>query len=148
MIENKKVERSLQVPLVFFADFVGVTRLTYHPYASPFPFIAPFYFLLPISNCFLKVWRPTLFAAVMKYFLSQITPAISGSADSNRPAPTRFAEGRYIYSTVELRFTLCNWTESPSTLSTNTPIDWNLYLSWSKHRETSVSLEKNAGGFS
>ena len=38
--------------------------------------------------------------------------------------------------------------ESLSTLSTNTSIEWNLYLSWSKLLVTSFSLEVNVGGFS
>ena len=43
---------------------------------------------------------------------------------------------------------LCKCTESPSTLSTNTSIVWNLYLSWSNHLVTSFRLEMNVGGFS
>ena len=43
---------------------------------------------------------------------------------------------------------LCKCTESPSTLSTNTSIVWNLYFSWSNHLVTSFRLEMNVGGFS
>ena len=43
---------------------------------------------------------------------------------------------------------LCKCTESPSTLSTNTSIEWNLYLSWSNHLVTYFRLEMNVGGFS
>ena len=43
---------------------------------------------------------------------------------------------------------LCKCTKSPSTLSTNTCIEWNLYLSWSNHLITSPRLEMNVGGFS
>ena len=43
---------------------------------------------------------------------------------------------------------LCKCTESPSTLSTNTSIVWNLYLSWSNHLVTSFRLEMKVGGFS
>ena len=43
---------------------------------------------------------------------------------------------------------LCKCTESPSTLSTNTSIEWNLYLSWSNHPLTYFELEMNVGGFS
>ena len=42
----------------------------------------------------------------------------------------------------------CRCTDSPSTLSTNTSIEWNLYLSWNSHLVTSFRLEMNAGGFS
>ena len=50
-------------------------------------------FLLPSPNCFFRVCFPTLFAAVLKFFLPLITSAISGTANSNKSAPTRFAAG-------------------------------------------------------
>ena len=43
---------------------------------------------------------------------------------------------------------LCKCTESPSTLSTNTSIVWNLYLSLSNHLVTFFRLEMNVAGFS
>ena len=43
---------------------------------------------------------------------------------------------------------LCKSPKSPSTLSTNTAIVWNLYLSWSNHLVTSFRLEMNVAGFS
>ena len=43
---------------------------------------------------------------------------------------------------------LCKCTESPSTVSTNTSVEWNLYLSWSSHLVTSFSLEMDVWGFS
>ena len=43
---------------------------------------------------------------------------------------------------------LCQCTESPSTLSTNTSIEWHLYFSWSNHLGTSFRLEMNIGSFS
>ena len=43
---------------------------------------------------------------------------------------------------------LCKCTESPSALSTNTSIEWNLSLSWNKHLATSFWLEMDVGGFS
>ena len=42
----------------------------------------------------------------------------------------------------------CRCTKSFSTLSINTPIEWNLYLFWSNHRETYHSSGMNVGGFS
>ena len=42
----------------------------------------------------------------------------------------------------------CKCTESPSTLPTNTSIEWNLYFSWSNYLVTSFRLEMNVGGFS
>ena len=50
-------------------------------------------FLLPLPNCFLKVRVPTLFAAVLMFFLPLKTSALSGAANSNKSAPTRFAAG-------------------------------------------------------
>ena len=43
---------------------------------------------------------------------------------------------------------LCKCTKTPSTLSTNTSIEWNLYLPWSNHLVTSFRLEMNVGCFS
>ena len=73
--------------LIRFADFVGMTLL-----ACRTP-MAPFLFLLPLPNYFLKVYLPTLLAAVLKYFLPLTTSAISGTANSSQSAPTRFAAG-------------------------------------------------------
>ena len=42
---------------------------------------------------------------------------------------------------------LCKCTESPFTLSTNTSLEWNLYLSWSNHLVTSFRLEVKVGSF-
>ena len=91
------VKMSLRDRLVCFADFVGINLLACLPYASSFPPIAPFLFLLPLPNCFLRVCLPTLFAAVLKFFLPLTTTAISGTANFNKSAPTRFAAGT-IYS--------------------------------------------------
>ena len=41
---------------------------------------------------------------------------------------------------------LCKSTKSPDTLSSNTSVEWNLYLSSSYHFVTSFSLETNVGG--
>ena len=43
---------------------------------------------------------------------------------------------------------LCKCTESPSTMSTNTSIEWNLYFSWSNYLVTCFRLEMNVGSFS
>ena len=74
------VKMSFRDRVICFADFVGMTVLEV-------------VFLLPLPNCFLKVCLPTLFAAVLKLFLLLITSAISGAANSNKSAPTRFAAG-------------------------------------------------------
>ena len=42
----------------------------------------------------------------------------------------------------------CNCTESPPMLSTNTSIEWKLYLSWSNHLITSFSLKMIVWGIS
>ena len=78
---------SLRDRLVCFADFFGINLL-----ACLLP-MAPFLFLLPLPNCFLKVCLPTLFAAVLNFFLPLTTSAISGTANSNKSALTRFAAG-------------------------------------------------------
>ena len=43
---------------------------------------------------------------------------------------------------------LCKRIGSPSTLSTNTSTECNLYLSWNNHLVTPLRFEKNVGGFS
>ena len=74
------VEMSLRDRLICFADFVGMTLLVV-------------LFLLPLPNWFLSVCLPTLFAAVLKFFLPLTTSAISDTANSNESAPIRFAAG-------------------------------------------------------
>ena len=74
---------SLRDRLIYFADFVGMTLLA-------------LFFLLPLTNCLLRVCIPTLFAAVLIFLLPQTTSAFS--ANSNKLAPTRFAAG-----TINLR---------------------------------------------
>ena len=48
---------------------------------------------LPSPSCFLNVCLPTLLAAVLKIFFPLTTSATSGTANSNKSAPTRFAAG-------------------------------------------------------
>ena len=145
------VKMSLRDWLVCFAGFVGLNLLA-HRFLLPAcrtP-TAPFRLWLPSPNCFLRVCLPTLFAAVLKFFLPLTTSAISGTANSNKSAPTRFAAWT-IYlrkNGIAVPNNLCKCTESPSTLSTNTSIEWNLYFSWSNHLVTSFRLEMNVGSFS
>ena len=87
------VKISVRDRLICFANFGGMTLLACLPYESSLTPMAPFLFLLPLPNCFLKVSLPTLFAAVLKFFLHLTTSAISGTANSNKSAPTRFAAG-------------------------------------------------------
>ena len=74
------VKMSLRDQLDCLVDIVGMILL-------------PVFFLLPPPNCFFRVCFPTLFAAVLKFFLPLTTSAISGSANSNKSTPTRFAAG-------------------------------------------------------
>ena len=87
------VEMSLRDGLICFSDFVGMTLFVCLPYASSVPPMAPFLFLLPLPNSFLSVCLPTLFAAVLKFFLPLKISAISGTAISNKSAPTTFGAG-------------------------------------------------------
>ena len=78
---------SLRDQLKCFADFVGMPLLALR-------FLLPAVRLrLTSPNCFLKVCPPTLFSAVLIFFLSLTTSPISGSAKSNKSATTRFAAG-------------------------------------------------------
>ena len=76
---EKFVKMSLHDRLVCFADLLGRTLLAH--------------LLLPPPKCFLRVCLPTLFAAVLNSFLPLTTSAISGAANSNKSATTRFAAG-------------------------------------------------------
>ena len=60
--------------------------------------LPPICLWLPSPICFLRVCLPTLFAAVLKFFLPLTTSAISGTTNSNKSAPKRFAAG-----TIHLR---------------------------------------------
>ena len=83
------VKMFLRDRLISFADFAGMILLALR-------FLLPLFHLrLPPPNCFLRVCLPTLFAAVLKFFLPLTTSAIFGSANSNnnKSAPTRFAAG-------------------------------------------------------
>ena len=74
------VKMSLRDGLDCLVDFVGMIPLVV-------------LFLLPSPNCFITVCFPTLFAAVLKFFLPLTTTAISGTANSNMSASMRFAAG-------------------------------------------------------
>ena len=94
------VKMSLRDRLVCFADFVGTNLLALRfllpaclPYASSLPPTALFHRWLPSPKCFLRVCLPTLFEAVLKFFLPLTNSAISGTANSNKSAPTHFAAG-------------------------------------------------------
>ena len=82
---------SLLDRLLCFADFVGMNLLALR-FLLP-PCLPAVRLRLPSPNCFLKVCLPTLFAAVLKFFLPLTTSAISGTANSYKSAPTRFAAG-------------------------------------------------------
>ena len=132
------VKLSFRDRLISFADLVGMTLLS-------------LFVLLPLPNCFLRVCLPTLFAAFLLFFLPLTTSAHSGTANSNKSAPTRFAAG-LIYLRKEGNCgspnDLCKCAKSPSTLSSNISIEWNHFLSWSHHLLTSFRLKMNVGGFS
>ena len=76
------VKMSLRDRLICLAAFVGEILLELR-------FLLPTVRLrLPSPNCFLKVCLPTLFAAVLIFFLPLTTSAIS-----NKSTPTRTAAG-------------------------------------------------------
>ena len=85
------VKMSLRDRLDCLVDFVGMILVCLLPLICLFPVRTPLPSLSP--NCFLRVCLPTVFAAVLKFFLPLTTSAISGTANSNNSAPTRFAAG-------------------------------------------------------
>ena len=127
------VKMSFHDRLICFADFVGMTLLAV-------------LFLLPLPNCFLRVCLPTLFADVLKLFLTLTTSAIVGTAVSNKSAPTHSAAGT-IYLRQNGIAVLSITCVSPSKLSTKTSIERNLYLYWSNHPLTFFRSELNVGSF-
>ena len=130
---------SLRDRLDCLVDFVEMTLLAVllllppclpasRPPAAPFRQRLP----SPSPNCFFRVCFPKHFANVLKDFLPLITSPISGAANSNKSAPMRSAAGKYIFTQKwngSSPNNLCKCAESPTTLSTNTSIVWNLYLS-------------------
>ena len=71
------VKMSLRDQLDCLVDFVGMILFC----------------LLPLPNCFFRVCFPTRFAANLNDHLPLITSPISGAANSNMSAPTRFTAG-------------------------------------------------------
>ena len=145
------VKMSLPDRLVCFADFVGMNLL-----ARRTP-KAPLLFLLPLLNCFLRVCLLTLFAAVLKFFPPRTTSANSRHSwhscnlwhsKVQQNSTYAFCSWDDIFAKkydCSSRNNLCKCTDSPSTLSTNTSIEWNIYFSWSNHLVTSFRLEMNVG---
>ena len=74
------LKMSFRDQLICFADFVGMILLAV-------------LFLLLSPSCFFIVFFPTFFATVLKFFLPLTTSATSGTTNSNKSAPTRFAAG-------------------------------------------------------
>ena len=131
------VKRSLRDQLICFADFVGITLLA-------------LLFLLQLPNCFLRVCRPTLFAAVLNFSPPQTTSATSGTAKSRKLAPKRCASETINLcknGNTVLPIILCKCPVSLPTLLTNTSIEWNLYLSWSNHLVRTFRTKMNVAGF-
>ena len=97
------VRISLRERLDCLVEFVGMILLCLLtlclpavrklPSTSSLPPTAPHRLRLPSPNCFLEVCLPSLFATVLKFFLPLTTSPISGTANSNKSAPTRFAAG-------------------------------------------------------
>ena len=80
--------------MVCFADFVGINLLACRTPMAPFLFLLPALRLrLPSPNGFLRVCLPTLFAAVLKFFLPLTTSAIPRTANFNNSGTTRCAAG-------------------------------------------------------
>ena len=78
------VKMSLCDRLDCLVDFVGMSLHCLLP---------PKCLWLSSPNCFLRVCLPTLFAAVLKFFLPLTTSAISGTANPNKSALRRSAAG-------------------------------------------------------
>ena len=128
------VKLSLRDQLVCFAEYVG-------------KILHAVVFLLPLHNFFLRVCLPTTFTAVLIFFLPLMTCEISRAAILKKSTPTIFARAifftpKWICGSLKKLF---KFSESRSTLSTNTLTELNLYWSWSNLCVASFSLEMNFG---
>ena len=130
------VKMSLRDRLICFADFVGMTA------QSPFPTTATQLFFqslsshtlcsclenLPTTNNLCNFWR-SKFQQVSTYAFCSWEDIFRQKWNCSSPN------------------NLCNCTESPSTLSTNNPNEWNHYCIEATVIE-SLSVEMIVGGFS
>ena len=129
--------------LVCFADFFGMTLLAV-------------VFLLPLSNSHLRVCLPTVFAAVLKFFLPLTTSTTSGATNLQEVNAHAFCSRDDIFNqkwTCCSPNNLCKCTESQIPVHNVDQYlcrrrEGNLYLSWSNHLVASFRLEMNVGGFS
>ena len=129
---------SLRDWLLCFEDSVGMTLLAA-------------LFLLPLTICFLRACLPTLFAAVVKFFLLLTSSSISVASNSNKWEPTRFAAGTILSrenGIVVLPITFGSAPNPRSRCRPLTSIEWNLHLSWSNHLVTSFRLKNIVRRFS
>ena len=92
--------------------------------------LALFCFLLPLSNCFLRVYLPTHFATDGKNFHRNLPPNFMAHQIPTTQHPHVMRIRRKTYAKRKLLFSqeLVLVQESLSTLSANTPIEWNPYL--------------------
>ena len=102
------VKKSLRDRVICFADFVGMTLL------ALFFLLPPVLLRLPSPNCFLKVCLPTLFAAVLIFFLPLTTSAISGTENSSKSTPTRFAAGTIYLRKNRIAVLLKTYASAPN----------------------------------
>ena len=96
------VKMSLRDGLDCLVDFVGMVLLCL--------------LRLPSPNCFMRVFFPTLFASVLKNFLSLKTSPISGAANSDMSAPMRFAAGTTYLRKKGIAVLLITCARAPNSL--------------------------------
>ena len=129
---------SLRDRLVCFGDFIGLNLLA-------------LLFLLPLPICLLRVCRPTIFVAVLKFFCTTNSIFNFWRIKFQQVSTYAFCSWDDIFKkkwNCSSPNNLCKLTESPSTLSTNTSMKWNLYLFRRNHLVKSFMVEMNVGGFS
>ena len=131
------VKKSHRVRLVCFADFAGTTLLAV-------------FFLLTRANDFVEIRLPTLFAAVLNFFLSLKTSGNPVAANSKKSEPTHIAAGTIFLREIGFVFLQCTnkCTRSSSSRSTNTSREWSLFLSLINQFVKCLRFETNVGDFS
>ena len=140
------VKMSLRDRLICYADSVGMTPLAWLPsaYGS---------LLLPATTT--QLFSQSLSSHTLYNCLENLptTNNLCNFWHSNFQQVSTYAFCSWDDKFMQKRNcsshnNLCKRNESSSTLSTNTSLEWNLYLSWSNHLVLSFRLKRNVGGFS
>ena len=127
------VKTSLRDRLICFADFVGMTLLAVLLRLPPsLPPKAPFRLWLPSPNCLLKSLSSHTLCSCLDILPTTNTLCNFWHSKIQQVSTYAFCSWDDLFTqkwNCSSPKNLCKCTESSSKLSTNTSIEWNLYLS-------------------